>query len=335
LGEKIKSMDTFQALWTTESSEGGFTTSIQSLPIEILGNQEVLIRVSYSSLNFKDALSASGHRGITRDFPHIPGIDAAGVVVSDQRGIFHPGDEVIVTGFDQGMNSHGGLSEYISVPGDWVIAVPSGLTVRSAMQLGTAGLTAGLAIQALLANGLSPNSGEILVTGATGGVGMIAVALLAKLQFNVVAMCGKPELDQKLMELGAKRIMRRQEFLAEKPRALYPMQFAGAIDVLGGDVLVKLLKSLHYDGVVAACGMAAGVDLPLQVYPFILRGARLIGIYSADAPLSRKQEIWQLLASEWAIPLENLSLEISLEEAPKILDDFLANRSSGRYVVKI
>lgn len=328
-------MDTFQALWTTESSEGGFTTSIQSLPFEILGNQEVLIRVSYSSLNYKDALSASGHRGITRDFPHIPGIDAAGVVVSDQSGIFHPGDEVIVTGFDQGMNSHGGLSEYISVPGDWVIAMPSGLTVRSAMQLGTAGLTAGLAIQALLANGLSPNSGEILVTGATGGVGMIAVALLAKLQFNVVAMCGKPELDQKLMELGAKRIMRRQEFLAEKPRALYPMQFAGAIDVLGGDVLVKLLKSLHYDGVVAACGMAAGVDLPLQVYPFILRGARLIGIYSADAPLSRKQEIWQLLASEWVIPLENLSNEITLEEAPKILDDFLANRSSGRYVVKI
>lgn len=328
-------MDTFQALWTTESSEGVFTTSMQSLPFEILGNQEVLIRVNYSSLNYKDALSASGHRGITRDFPHIPGIDAAGVVVSDQRGIFHPGDEVIVTGFDQGMNSHGGLSEYISVPGDWVIAMPSGLTVRSAMQLGTAGLTAGLAIQALLANGLSPNSGEILVTGATGGVGMIAVTLLAKLQFNVVAMCGKPELDEKLMELGAKRIVRRQEFLAEKPRALYPMQFAGAIDVLGGDVLVKLLKSLSYDGVVAACGMASGVDLPLQVYPFILRGTRLIGIYSADAPLTRKQEIWQLLGSEWVVPIEDLSNEITLEEAPKILDDFLANRSSGRYVIKI
>lgn len=328
-------MDTFQALWTTESSEGVFTTSMQSLPFEILGNQEVLIRVNYSSLNYKDALSASGHRGITRDFPHIPGIDAAGVVVSDQRGIFHPGDEVIVTGFDQGMNSHGGLSEYISVPGAWVIAMPSGLTVRSAMQLGTAGLTVGLAIQALLANGLSPNSGEILVTGATGGVGMIAVTLLAKLQFNVVAMCGKPELDEKLMELGAKRIVRRQEFLAEKPRALYPMQFAGAIDVLGGDVLVKLLKSLSYDGVVAACGMASGVDLPLQVYPFILRGTRLIGIYSADAPLTRKQEIWQLLGSEWVIPIEDLSNEITLEEAPKILDDFLANRSSGRYVVKI
>ena len=328
-------MDTFQALWTTESSEGVFTTSMQSLPFEILGNQEVLIRVNYSSLNYKDALSASGHRGITRDFPHIPGIDAAGVVVSDQRGIFHPGDEVIVTGFDQGMNSHGGLSEYISVPGEWVIAMPSGLTVRSAMQLGTAGLTAGLAIQALLANGLSPNSGEILVTGATGGVGMIAVTLLAKLQFNVVAMCGKPELDEKLMELGAKRIVRRQEFLAEKPRALYPMQFAGAIDVLGGDVLVKLLKSLSYDGVVAACGMASGVDLPLQVYPFILRGTRLIGIYSADAPLTRKQEIWQLLGSEWVVPIEDLSNEITLEEAPKILDDFLANRSSGRYVIKI
>jgi alcohol dehydrogenase len=328
-------MDNFQALWTKETSEGEFKTNIQNLPKTTLGNHDVLIRVQYSSLNYKDALSASGHRGITRDFPHIPGIDAAGIVVSYQRGILQVGDEVLVTGFDQGMNSHGGLSEYISVPGEWVIAIPKGLNMRSSMQLGTAGLTAGLAIQALIANGLTPESGEIIVTGATGGVGMIAVKLLSQLNFHVVAMCGKPEMDDTLMGLGAKRIVRRQDFLAEKPRALYPMQFAGAVDVLGGDVLVKLLKSMQFDGTVAACGMASGVELPLQVYPFILRGTRLIGIYSADAPLIRKKEIWQLLATDWAISLDELTTEISLAEAPKILHDLLANRSSGRYLVKI
>lgn len=328
-------METFQALWTSEMADGKFETSVHALPFSTLGEQDVRIRVSYSSLNYKDALSASGHRGITRDFPHIPGIDAAGTVVSDKRGIFRAGDQVLVTGFDQGMNSHGGLSEFVVVPGDWVIAIPEGLNARSAMQIGTAGLTAGLAVQALLANGLRPESGEILVTGATGGVGMIAVKLLSHLHFNVVAMCGKSELDETLLGLGAKRIMRRQDFLSEKPRALYPMQFAGAIDVLGGEVLVKLLKSLQFDGVVAACGMAAGIDLPLQVYPFILRGARLIGIYSADTPLARKQEIWQLFAKNWAITLDSFTTEISLKEAPQILSELLAGRSFGRYLVKI
>lgn len=328
-------MDHFQALWTAETSDGEVKTTLQTLPSTTLGNQEVLIRVHYSSLNYKDALSASGHRGITRDFPHIPGIDAAGMVVSDQRGIFQAGEEVLVTGFDLGMNSHGGLAEYIAVPGEWVIAMPKGLNVRTSMQLGTAGLTAGLAIHALIANGLTPDSGEIIVTGATGGVGMIAVKLLSQLNFNVVAMCGKPELDDMLMGLGAKRIIRRQDFLAEKPRALYSMQFAGAIDVLGGDVLVKLLKSMQFDGTVAACGMASGVELPLQVYPFILRGARLIGIYSADAPLSRKLELWNLLANKWSISLDELTTEISLSEAPKILNELLSSRTSGRYLVKI
>ena len=328
-------MDTFQALWTSENAEGILTTTMQELPIETLAANQVRIRVQYSSLNYKDALSASGHRGITRDFPHIPGIDAAGIVVADASGHFQLGDEVLVTGFDLGMNSHGGLSELISVPADWVIAMPKGLNARSAMQLGTAGLTAGLAIQALLANGISPDSGEVVVTGATGGVGMIAVKLLAAMKFDVVAMSGKPALDERLLAMGAKRIVRRQDFLAEKPRALYPMQFAGAIDVLGGDVLVKLLKSLQFDGTVAACGMAAGVELPLQVYPFILRGARLIGIYSADSSRIRKQEIWHLLASTWAISLDDITTEIPLAMAPETLTQILAGQSSGRYLVKI
>ena len=328
-------MDTFQALWTSENAEGIFTTTLHELPKDTVATNDVLIRVEYSSLNYKDALSASGHRGITRDFPHIPGIDAAGVVISDASGAFQVGDVVLVSGFDLGMNHHGGLSELISVPAYWVIAMPQGLDARSAMQLGTAGLTAGMAVQALLTNGITPESGEVLVTGATGGVGMVAVKLLAQLKFDVVAMCGKPALDEKLLAMGAKRIVRRQDFLAEKPRALYPMQFAGAIDVLGGDVLVKLLKSLQYDGTVAACGMAAGVELPLQVYPFILRGARLIGIYSADSSRERKQSIWQLLASSWAVSLDDICTEISLAEAPEALSKILAGQSSGRYLVKI
>jgi putative YhdH/YhfP family quinone oxidoreductase len=328
-------MDTFQALWTSENAEGIFTTTLHELPKDTVATNDVLIRVEYSSLNYKDALSASGHRGITRDFPHIPGIDAAGIVISDASGTFQVGDVALVTGFDLGMNHHGGLSALISVPADWVIAMPQGLDARSAMQLGTAGLTAGMAVQALLTNGIIPESGEVMVTGATGGVGMVAVKLLAQLKFDVVAMCGKPALDEKLLAMGAKRIVRRQDFLAEKPRALYPMQFAGAIDVLGGDVLVKLLKSLQYDGTVAACGMAAGVELPLQVYPFILRGARLIGIYSADSSRARKQSIWQLLASSWAVSLDDICTEISLAEAPEALSKILAGQSSGRYLVKI
>jgi alcohol dehydrogenase len=335
LGEKIRSMDTFQALWTSENAEGVFATTLRELPIETVAANDVLIRVQYSSLNYKDALSASGHRGITRDFPHIPGIDAAGIVISDASGTFQVGDAVLVTGFDLGMNHHGALSELISVPADWVIAMPKGLNARSAMQLGTAGLTAGMAIHALLANGITPESGEVMVTGATGGVGMVAVKLLALLKFEVVAMCGKPALDEKLVAMGAKRIVRRQDFLAEKPRALYPKQFAGAIDVLGGDVLVKLLKSLQFDGTVAACGMAAGVELPLQVYPFILRGARLIGIYSADSSRDRKQAIWQLLASSWAVSLDDICTEISLAEAPEALNQILAGQSAGRCLVKI
>jgi acrylyl-CoA reductase (NADPH) len=332
---KKYNMETFQALWTKETSQGAFQTTLESVPMDVLVANEVLIRVHYSSLNFKDALSASGHRGITPNFPHIPGIDAAGMVVSDKSGTFQVGEAVLVTGFDLGMQSHGGLAEFISVPAAWVISMPKGLEMRSSMSLGTAGLTAGLAIQALLANGLTPESGEIVVTGATGGVGMLAVKLLAHLNFDVVAMSGKPELDEKLIALGAKRIIRRQEFLLEKPRSLYLMQFAGAIDVLGGDILVKLVKSLHFAGVVAICGMAQGVDLPLQVFPFILRGARLIGIYSADSPLTRKKEIWDLLATSWHVNLDLITAEIALKQAPQVLTNLLEGNSSGRYLVKI
>jgi putative YhdH/YhfP family quinone oxidoreductase len=328
-------MEHFKALWTVEQEDGSFDTSLQELSTDILGSHEVLVQVVYSSLNYKDALSAHGHRGITQQFPHIPGIDAAGIILNDPIGQFQSGDQVIVTGFDLGMNTHGGLSELIRVPASWIVPLPTNLSLKRSMQLGTAGLTAGMAVLALQQNQIFPESGEIFVTGASGGVGMCAIKLLHHLGYQVVALSGKPDLTETLMTIGASRVIDRNEFMAEKPRTLYPMTFAGGIDTVGGDVLVKLMKSLKLAGSVAVCGMACGVDLPLQVYPFILRGARMLGIYSADSPWEKKKEIWQLYANEWNYELDSITETISLAEAPDKLNRMVEGLSHGRYVVQI
>ncbi len=328
-------MEHFKALWTEENQDGSFKTSLQDLSTEILASHEVLVQVLYSSLNYKDALSAHGHRGITQQFPHIPGIDAAGIVLNDASGKFQAGDQVIITGFDLGMNTHGGLSELIQVPASWIIPLPPNLSLKRAMQIGTAGLTAGMAVLALRQNNIFPDSGEILVTGASGGVGMCAIKLLHHLGYRVLALSGKAEMAETLIKIGASRVIDRVEFMSEKPRTLYPMTFAGGIDTVGGDVLVKLIKSLQFAGAVAVCGMAGGVDLPLQVYPFILRGARVLGIYSADSPLEKKQDIWNLYANEWNYELEAIAETINLVQAPEVLSSMLEGRSHGRYLVQI
>jgi len=328
-------MQSFRALVTEINAEGISETKLHALDRSFLPQDGVLIRVEYSSLNYKDALSANGHKGVTRHYPHIPGIDAAGVVEEDASGTFAKGSRVLVTGFDLGMNVHGGLSEYICVPADWVVEIPNSLSTRTAMQWGTAGLTAAMAVDALLSNQASPEKGDILVTGATGGVGMIGIALLHHLGFSAIALSGKPELAGSLLELGATRVLSRQQFSEEPIRALYAMDYAGAIDTLGGDYLVQVVKRLKYGGAVAVCGMAAGVELPMQVYPFILRGARMLGIYSADSPLSYKLQLWEKIATEWALNLDSICQEISLEEAPQYLKNMLAGSSSGRYLVKI
>jgi acrylyl-CoA reductase (NADPH) len=328
-------MHTFRALVTEISSSGIVSTNLQVVSREFLPSAGVLIRVEYSSLNYKDALSASGHKGITRNFPHIPGIDAAGHVISDSTGKFKVGMRVLVTGYDMGMNAHGGLSEYVCVPDTWVIVIPDALTTRAAMQWGTAGLTVAMAIDALIANQVRPEAGEILVTGASGGVGMISVKLLAHLGYSVVALSGKPDLTPQLLALGASRVISRQEFVKEDSRALFPMEYAGAIDTLGGDYLVQIMKRLSFGASVAVCGMASGVDLPMQIYPFILRGVRMLGIYSADSPLDMKQILWDKLSKDWAIDLDDLCQEIRMDDAPIILDQMLAGTSSGRYLVRI
>lgn len=328
-------MNDFKALLTTEKSPSSFQTEWTKLPFDFLIQQEVLIKVQYSSLNYKDALSASGHKGITRNFPHIPGIDASGIVIKDRSGTFNAGQEVLVTGFDFGMNTNGGLSEYISVPANWVIPVPENLSLKAVMQLGTAGLTAGMAVKALQENHIVPEKGDILVSGATGGVGMISILLLKHLGYSVTALTGKQNQIELLHSLGANQVILREDFLANQDRALYPMQFAGAIDTVGGEVLIKLLKSLQFSGAVAACGMASSVDLAMQIYPFILRGARLLGIYSADSTLELKKQIWQKFNTEWCINVSKIVQEISLEEAPFHLNKMLEGASLGRKLVNI
>lgn len=328
-------MKLFSALLTEIDAQGTANTSLQQIPFATLKSDEVLIKVQYSSLNYKDALSANGHKGITRHFPHIPGIDAAGVIVSDVSNTFKKGEEVLVTGFDLGMNTHGGLSEYVSVPKGWVISKPPTLTLMQCMQWGTAGLTAAMAIYQLQKNDIMPQKGPVLVTGATGGLGMISIKLLNKLGYKVCALTRKVDQTGFLKSIGAIEVVDTQEFLEDKSKALYAQNFAGGVDTVGGDVLVKLLKSLQNGGAVAACGMAKDVDLPLQIYPFILRGAKLLGIYSADSPLVYKIEIWNRISSDWQIDLSEISKVISLADAPAYLQNMLQGNSFGRIVVQI
>jgi len=327
-------METFKGLWTSENADGTYVTLISDIPVDVLNPEHVLVQVFYSSLNYKDALSSNGHRGITRNFPHIPGIDAAGIVINDPTGKFKSGIQVIITGFDLGMNSHGGLSEYVSVPSTWIIKLPKGLTLEKSMQIGTAGLTAGMALLALQQNGIKPTDGPIAVSGATGGVGMCSILLLKHLGYQVIAITGKKELHEFLRSIGVDGIIDREDFLEEKMKALYSMQFAGAIDTVGGDTLIKILKSLKSGGSMAVCGMASSVELNLQVYPFILRGTRLLGIYSADSPLELKQKVWNKFSKEWNLPIDKIAKTITLEQAPEIMRDMLAGKSSGRYLVK-
>lgn len=257
-----------------EETDGGYVRSIQLRNIDDLPAGELLVRVTYSSLNYKDALSATGNKGVTKNYPHTPGIDAAGIVEKSQSPAFEPGDAVIVTGYDLGMNTAGGFGEYIRVPEAWAVKLPVGLSPREAMIFGTAGFTAGISVLKLSEH-IRPDDGEILVSGATGGVGSMSVAILAKLGYRVVALTGKAEEQDFFDKLGAHRIMSRQVFQEQTGRPLLPVQWAGCIDTVGGTVLENLIKATGPLGIVTCCGNVASADLTLTVYPFILRGCRL------------------------------------------------------------
>ncbi|PLX69164.1 MAG: oxidoreductase [Denitrovibrio sp.] len=328
-------MQKFKAL-VTEEVDWKYISTVKQKNIDELPEGDVLINVKYSSLNFKDALSSIGNKGVTRNFPHTPGIDAAGVVAESSDASFSVGEEVIVTGYDLGMNTSGGYEEYIRVPAGWVVKKPEGLTLRETMIYGTAGFTSALSVIKLLDHGITPESGKILVTGSTGGVGSVAVAMLAKLGFHVVGVTGKADKAEFLKSLGAKEIIGREEATDESKRPMLKGLYAGVVDTVGGNILASALKTTAYGGAVTTCGLTQSPDLNTTVFPFILRGVSLLGIDSVELPIDVKKSTWERISSDLKLSnLEELAVDITFDELPEYLSKILKGETSGRIVVTI
>ena len=326
----------FQALLVEETGDNQFSRRIATRSTDTLPDGEVLIAVQYSSLNYKDALSATGNRGVTRNFPHTPGIDAAGVVAESTVDAFKPGDTVIVTSYDLGMNTSGGFGQYVRVPAAWVVPMPADMSPRESMQYGTAGLTAGLSIERLQHNGVQPDNGEILVTGATGGVGCMAVAILAKLGYRVAAVSGKPEAQSFLTGLGATSVISREEAIDTSGKPLIKGRWAGVVDTVGGDMLATAIKATQLHGTVTCCGNVASPKLATTVFPFILRGVSLFGIDSQNCLMPLRESIWQHLASDWKPgALDDMTTQIPLAELDPYIDAILKGQVKGRMVVDL
>ena len=324
----------FKALIAKEAN-GKFIREISTKSIDELPEGDVLIKVKYSSLNYKDALSATGNKGVTRKYPHTPGIDAAGIVEESLNNNFIKGDEVLVTGYDLGMNTSGGFAQYIRVLAEWIVKLPKGLSLKESMMLGTAGFTAGLSVYKLERAGVN-KSGEIIVTGATGGVGSLAVALLSKLGYNVVASTRKKDKEDYLKNLGAKLIISSDELNDKSGKPLLSRRWKGAVDTVGGNILSTILRSLDYGCSVASCGNVLSPELNMTVYPFILRGVNLLGINSAETPMDLRKIIWQKLAGEWKINLLNkITTECSLEDLNEKIDFILDGKITGRILVNL
>lgn len=324
----------FKSFLVTEEN-GIFSRNIVEKDINDLPEHEVLIKVEYSSLNYKDALSSSGNRGVTKNYPHTPGIDAAGVVVESKSLDLKPGDKVIVTGFDFGMNTTGGYGEYIKVPASWVVKLPENMTLKESMIYGTAGLTAAISVYKLVVKGgIKPEDGEVLVTGSTGGVGSVAIKILKKLGYSVVAITGKLE-DDYLIRIGAQRVIKREEF-NDTSRPMLRGVYAGAIDTVGGNILSTVIKSLKYNGVVTACGNAAGASFESSVFPFILRGVTLYGVDSVEISLEERKDLWKRLSEEWKIEnIDEIVTEITLDGLNQKIEDVLLGTNVGRVIVKL
>ena len=313
-----------------------FKSSIQDIETPKCEKNEVVIKVTYSSLNYKDALSSVGNPGVSKHFPHVTGIDVAGTVFESTSPIFKVGERVLVTGYDMGMNSNGGHAQFVKIPASWVARIPDAISDREIMTFGTAGLTAALSVNELIENGIKPESGDILVTGATGGVGSIAIAILSKLGYNITAISGKKERIDFLKKIGANEIILREKFEEESRKPLLSEKYAGVIDTVGGKMLANALKQIKYDGVATCCGLTSSHELNTNVFPFILRGVRLIGIDSVECKLEKKQAAWEKLASRWKInSLNSIINEISLDDIKAAYDHLLSGKAVGRYVVKI
>lgn len=334
----MSSQTSFKAMLARQGEGREIDVNIETLTVDDLPQGNVLVKVLYSSLNFKDA-AAMANRGIFRQLPIVPGIDLAGIVEASGDGRYRPGDEVVLTGWLVGEQHWGGLSQYARVDADWLVRKPAELSLRDCMAIGTAGLTAMLGVLALEEQGLRPGDKEVLVTGAAGGVGSTAVTLFARKGYRVAALTGRPETSAYLQELGAQRIVARDAFVtARRPgRASMDAEtYSAALDVVGGTVLSSILPQMAYGGSVAVCGLAGGVDLDTTVFPFILRAIRMIGIDSVRAPAARRAVAWQAIAGLLdTSDLNKISTEIDLDQVPATSQRLLAGQIRGRCVVRL
>jgi putative YhdH/YhfP family quinone oxidoreductase len=325
--------DTYNA-FVVDEIEDQFKSSIKSLPLPELQDGFVLIEVFYSSLNYKDALSASGNKGVTKSYPFTPGIDAVGKIRQSKDNNLKEGDEVIVTGYDLGMNTNGGFGEIIHVPSGWVVPLPNNLSMEEAISFGTAGITAAASVDAVLSKIDAPEF-PVAVSGATGGVGSIAVGLLSKLGIDVTAITGKENSSQFLKDLGAKNIILRDDFCSEKIRPLDKTKFSAGVDTVGGEILSRIISQVDRHGVITCCGNVNSIKLETTVFPFILRGIALQGIDSAESPITYKKYLWDKIASEWQIGYSKSSIKIiKLNELAPEIDKILNGNQQGRVVVK-
>lgn len=327
---------TFKALIVNKSADGAISQAIETLDETRLPDGDVTVRVEYSTLNYKDGLCLTGNGGLVRTYPHVPGIDFAGTVETSADSRFKAGDKVVLTGWRVGEVWWGGYAEKARVKADWLVPLPAGLSTRQAMAVGTAGFTAMLAVMALEAHGLAPSLGEVLVTGAAGGVGSVATAILAKRGYQVAAVTGRPEQEAYLKSLGASRIVSRAELADAPTRPLDKEMWAGCIDSVGGAMLARVLTQMKYGASVAAIGLAGGASLPATVVPFLLRGVNLLGIDSVMKPYPDRLKAWERIAVD--LPheaLESMIEEVGLADLPRLGADILKGQVKGRVVVKV
>ncbi|MFL1897465.1 YhdH/YhfP family quinone oxidoreductase [Aquimarina sp. 2-A2] len=329
-----KTQSTYKA-YRVEEKDGNYNSSIKDMPFTDLSEGELRIKVNYSSLNYKDALSSSGNKGVTRKFPHTPGIDAVGTVVASKSPEFKVSDDVIVTSYDLGMNTNGGFAEYIQVPANWAVKLPTNLSKKEAMIIGTAGLTAGMSVLRL-SEFVKPEDGPIVVSGATGGVGSLSLGILSKKGYQTVAITGKETEAEFLKNLGADEIVKRDDFENMDKKPLLKPMYAGGIDTVGGVILENIIKSTRPMGVITSCGNVASPKLDLTVYPFILRGISLIGIDSQNYPMRYREQVWEKLSNEWKTDkfTDNVT-EITLNDLNEKINLMLKGKLKGRTIIKL
>lgn len=326
----------YRALVARKEDSGKTRLFVENLNTKDLPDHDVLVRIHYSSLNYKDALSASGNPGVTKTYPHTPGIDAAGVVEQSRDDRFKKGDKVIVTSYDLGQNTPGGFGEYIAVPGEWIVPLPKNLTLKESMILGTAGFTAAFGVKKIVDQQIRPDNGNVLVTGATGGVGSIAVAILSHLGYRVIAVTGKKNEHDFLKELGAVEVVDRENITEVKNQPLLGARWIAAIDTVGGGMLDAVLRQTAHNGIVACCGNVLGGKLETSIYPFILRGIGLMGIDSGICLMEDRIEIWNQLAGHWKVKdFQKLYREVALGELPEEIDKILKGNQVGRLLVTL